>query len=254
MTAHEVGHSIGLRHNFQGSYDSVNFFDEYWEMREENIPAQVQTLNEFYDANAMTEAQIKGNMRGYQYSSIMDYHARFNGDWAGIGKYDEAAILFAYTFGTTIDYEPTDEVELDQSSGFVEIFTDLTEAGADTLRRYDGRVAPTERALLENIHYLTLYNEMGGKDALKARSLMRWDELQPQILAEAPDRPVEVPYMFCSDEIAGALVSCNKWDLGADPLEMVQSASGQLLRLLPTAKLPSRAHQLRSDEPAQPYL
>jgi len=225
--AHEIGHSIGLRHNFQGSYDAINFFDEYWEMRPENIRGSLEfNLAQLYDRNALTEAQAEGNMRGYQYSSIMDYHARFNGDWAGIGKYDEAAVLFAYTFGTYEDYDESHDGELLQRPGYVEIFDPevITDQGAALIHEYDGRLSPANRSMLENHHYTNVYRRLGGRETLKARQLMRWDELEPQIRDRAEGRPVEVPYMFCSDEIAGALVSCNRWDLGADPLEIVQSA------------------------------
>lgn len=34
---HEVGHTIGLRHNFSGSTDVFNFFDEYYEIREPEL-------------------------------------------------------------------------------------------------------------------------------------------------------------------------------------------------------------------------
>ena len=37
LSAHEVGHTLGLRHNFQGSYDSLNYHEEYWDLREENL-------------------------------------------------------------------------------------------------------------------------------------------------------------------------------------------------------------------------
>jgi hypothetical protein len=30
VTAHEVGHTVGLRHNFSGSYDAWNYLPEYW--------------------------------------------------------------------------------------------------------------------------------------------------------------------------------------------------------------------------------
>ena len=30
---HEVGHTIGLRHNFSGSYDAMNFHDDFWRVR-----------------------------------------------------------------------------------------------------------------------------------------------------------------------------------------------------------------------------
>lgn len=221
--AHEVGHSIGLRHNFQGSYDAINFFDEYWDLRKENIK-RPQSLADIYSLNTLTEAQINGNMQGYQYSSIMDYHSRFNGDWAGIGKYDEAAILFAYTFGTYDDLDATYDGPAKQEEGYVEVFTELPQAGRAMVLRYDRRRSPTQRALLENNHYGTAVQTLGGPDQLKKRELMRYSKLRGQIDAFAPDRPAEVPYMFCSDELAGALVSCNRWDLGADPMEIVKTA------------------------------
>ena len=36
VTLHEVGHNMGLRHNFRASWDSLNYFDEYWQLRDEN--------------------------------------------------------------------------------------------------------------------------------------------------------------------------------------------------------------------------
>lgn len=34
VTLHEVGHNMGLRHNFRGSFDAMNYFPGYWEQRE----------------------------------------------------------------------------------------------------------------------------------------------------------------------------------------------------------------------------
>jgi hypothetical protein len=31
---HEVGHTVGLRHNFKASYDALNYQDDFWEIRE----------------------------------------------------------------------------------------------------------------------------------------------------------------------------------------------------------------------------
>ena len=54
-------------------------------------------------ANGSAE-QIELAMHDYEYSSIMDYHGTVNGDFQGIGRYDEAAILFAYSGGTKPGY------------------------------------------------------------------------------------------------------------------------------------------------------
>jgi hypothetical protein len=34
---HEIGHTVGLRHNFSGSTDVFNFFDEYYDIREKEL-------------------------------------------------------------------------------------------------------------------------------------------------------------------------------------------------------------------------
>ncbi|MCK5690598.1 zinc-dependent metalloprotease, partial [Myxococcota bacterium] len=87
VTVHEVGHTIGLRHNFEGSMDPLNYHAEYW------------------DSYNMTTGKIDkvddlGNPTGaeqYMYSSIMDYLPRFYADdLQGPGPYDVAAIKFGY--------------------------------------------------------------------------------------------------------------------------------------------------------------
>lgn len=224
--AHEVGHSIGLRHNFQGSYDAINYFDEYWDLRKENLPAAPpRTLADFYVLSEQTQAQIDGGMRRYQYSSIMDYHARFDGDWNSVGRYDAAAVLFAYTFGTYDDVSTSHEGPLPQEPGYVEVFESLPDQGAALVRAYDRRKSPAARSLLEDWHYSTVMQRMGNDPTvLRNRKLMRFSQVGPQQDSNDSDRPLEVPYMFCSDEIAGALISCHRWDLGADPMEIVKSA------------------------------
>ena len=41
---HELGHTVGLRHNFAGSADALNFHDEYWPMRERTITRSPETV------------------------------------------------------------------------------------------------------------------------------------------------------------------------------------------------------------------
>lgn len=101
---HEMGHTLNLRHNFQGSFDAVNFFDEYWPLRKASITVQQngqpvipRTPNDLKLAAEGTESQRLASMHNYEYSSIMDYSGKIFTDWAGLGKYDEAAIIFAYT-------------------------------------------------------------------------------------------------------------------------------------------------------------
>lgn len=68
---HELGHNLGLRHNFAGSEDKANFYskDELAEM---------------------------GAKKEFKYSSVMDYAYRSTNELPVMGKYDIAALRFAY--------------------------------------------------------------------------------------------------------------------------------------------------------------
>lgn len=69
---HEMGHNLGLRHNFTGSYDKENFYTQ-------------------------KEAEERGMHTVPTYSSIMDYgYSELNALDNAFGKYDVAALRFAY--------------------------------------------------------------------------------------------------------------------------------------------------------------
>ncbi|MEJ2765713.1 zinc-dependent metalloprotease [Photobacterium sp. MCCC 1A19761] len=69
---HELGHNLGLRHNFMGSVDKDNFYhqDEIAKFGYDKVPA---------------------------YSSIMDYGASIFDELPIYGKYDIAALTFGYS-------------------------------------------------------------------------------------------------------------------------------------------------------------
>ncbi len=215
VSEHEVGHTLGLRHNFQGSYDAINYFPEYWELRKENLVVP-NSLDDTFRMAELTPNQINGQMREYQYSSIMDYGAAFNSDVHGLGRYDEAAILFGY-------------------ANHVEVFTNpgrqfrerYTERYSDGSPRFENRGSPAYDSLLDNTHYSQAVYMLGDGDfdqgilALQQRTVMPWETVRTLQEQDDPNRPLEVPYMFCSDEWVGVIGSCHRWDEGADPFEQV---------------------------------
>jgi hypothetical protein len=122
---HELGHTMGLRHNFAGSADALNYQDEYWPQRVKTIePLATYTQgttpipDAFLRSNCSVkeplrrrddlspvvgtdptpgcEQQLDGKMAEMQYSSIMDYGSRFNSDIHGLGHYDIAALAAGY--------------------------------------------------------------------------------------------------------------------------------------------------------------
>ncbi len=87
VTAHEVGHTLGLRHNFEGSFDPLNYHPEFWD----SYNTQTGKVERRTSDGEPTSAER------YMYSTIMDYDARFYADSnEGIGAYDRAAIKFGY--------------------------------------------------------------------------------------------------------------------------------------------------------------
>lgn len=73
LLLHEVGHTLGLRHNFHGSFDEASFPAKYFEAKA---------------ANGWTEQ--------FRTSSTMDYLDDFEATDLSAGPYDVAAIKFGY--------------------------------------------------------------------------------------------------------------------------------------------------------------
>ena len=120
LADHEMGHTMGLRHNFAGSTDS-QLEATYWRSRERRRPAMGGELG----------------LGRHEYSTVMDYGSRFNTDVQGLGRYDYAAIRFGY--GQLIDTMPNAQESANQLSYDI-FFGDYSTipkmvGGVDTIRR-----------------------------------------------------------------------------------------------------------------------
>jgi len=92
-TLHEVGHTIGLRHNYHSSSDALNYFDQYWDLK---LAQSGSNRLEPEYKRAPTQEMIEKGLRENQYTSIMDYLMRANSSLKGPGIYDYAAIHYGY--------------------------------------------------------------------------------------------------------------------------------------------------------------
>ncbi|NJK88069.1 MAG: hypothetical protein HC923_00880 [Myxococcales bacterium] len=76
---HEVGHNVGLAHNFEGSYDALNYKKQFWEI-----------------LGTGTENEVANNLDEYRHTTVMEYMSSKGLFADELGNYDEAALRFAY--------------------------------------------------------------------------------------------------------------------------------------------------------------
>jgi len=215
VTAHEIGHTVGLRHNFSGSFDALNYAPRYWELRDDG-----DMRPRAYDP--MSEAEIDGRIREYEYSTVMDYGNNFVvTDAHGLGHYDRAAVKMGY-------------------GDMVEVFTDAADPGDVNWWNFIQRAGwPVPLKLeaftgagLSAYEYTDWPEVVGSIEAMQERADVPYESLQPDsflasqgisdALADPMGRP-SVPYLFCSDEQRDLGPDCYLYDAGADPYETVNS-------------------------------
>lgn len=106
VVLHEMGHSIGLRHNFVGSYDAFNFRPQYWQLRTNNGTVTKACEDQVEDGSKcvgprwhdpLDQAEIDGLIWMWQHTTVMDYPGDVTQDTLGLGPYDKAAARFFYT-------------------------------------------------------------------------------------------------------------------------------------------------------------
>jgi hypothetical protein len=186
LAGHEMGHTMGLRHNFAGSTDALNYGKSYWDIK----------------ASGMTDEQkSNAGLEEHMYSTVMDYAARFNSDNQGLGMYDYAAIRFGY--GQLVDTMPGATISGNQLANSIffgdytkipQMVGDVTQVNNNGIMRYSDVVTS-----LRDGYRSVIANTGGGFIAY-------------------PERP----YKFCSDEFEGNL-DCKVWDMGANQTEIVNN-------------------------------
>jgi hypothetical protein len=112
VIAHEMGHSMGLRHNFAGSFDSLNYHTEYWQLRTRNgaehycgYPGPLDATTPHTNGtdcvgprwvDPVTDQETNDLIWKWGSSTVMDYPGDQTQDMNDIGLYDKAAMRFAY--------------------------------------------------------------------------------------------------------------------------------------------------------------
>jgi hypothetical protein len=124
VIAHEMGHAMGLRHNFTGSWDALNYHTEYWQLRTRNgaehycgYPGALDATNPHTNGadcvgprwvDPLTEDEVNGLIWKWGSTTVMDYPGDITQDMNDIGLYDKAAMRFGYA--NVVDVEQNKKV------------------------------------------------------------------------------------------------------------------------------------------------
>jgi hypothetical protein len=228
---HEIGHTVGLRHNFGASTDALNYHDEFWELRAALAEGKVSEEDKWSLSKAEAEQlfghpidEAYASEAEYREASIMDYSAGLVSGFTGLGKYDEAAIHFAYANKMEV-FE--DDVNILHFYDTLLWLADYTEIPNILTGGNDTAPAPSVEA------------ELAGIDAVLNKR--RWVDVnevmlnrRQQIIAntenfkngELTSAEIQfdrsVPYEYCDDSFRGAILNCNVFDFGANQTEILQ--------------------------------
>jgi hypothetical protein len=254
--SHEFGHSVGLRHNFAGTFDSLNYDEKYWQLRTKNgsvTKACAVGTTDGSDcigprySDPITQEEIDKGIGSFATSSVMDYPGDQQLDMFIIGKYDRAALRFAY--GGVVDVWAAPGVSVKGSGdGQVKAFELSALASSPGLFGVVGMPVPSS-AETTYLHYSRYASEFGLVNDCKSdkdspigstcrgapMDVVDYRDLQdfapiPEYASfystkQAVDDKGRVRrgYMFSSDEYADSgNVPSFSYDAGADAYEQVR--------------------------------
>jgi hypothetical protein len=127
VIVHEMGHSIGLRHNFVSSSDAFNYRPQYWQLRTDN--GTNNTICTTYTQNGscvgpryfdpITDNERDNLLEMFMQSSVMDYAGETTQDLIGLGAYDYAAAAMFYGEAVAVDTDPASKVGTNRAAGLL---------------------------------------------------------------------------------------------------------------------------------------
>jgi len=243
---HELGHCLGLRHDFGASADTGNYDDEYYRISKrfplpdpasfdvDGVPglgADEQIAFEMAFDRAREKRELAG-IDAHMDSSVMEYIAQWYGRTAtDIGRYDAAAVSFGYG----------DLVEVyDNADGSALSDIDPTTTSRTWARYYPGGEActadadcpfsdsgPRRRELLATNREAGLVQRCVAHprgESTHGRICSSFDDDVTALGEGDPRNPyLPVDYRFCSDERIGTLGWCQQFDEGDSYREVVRN-------------------------------
>lgn len=234
---HEVGHTVGLRHNFNASMDALNYHDEWWllqkavlegELTQEQItrvPAEraLELLDGVIDEAEVDQIKYV-NETEFRLASVMDYTGDLTGRFAGLGKYDQAAINFVYG-GHVQMWDDAVQAKLPNGLAtefFLAGYQDLPEilSGVPATEDETQRRLAGIDTILNGRKWVSIKEARQARvDGIKSNTN---NYLRQQFTeSNQPYQDMAIPYNFCSDDRADFQLGCDVFDWGSSFREIV---------------------------------
>ena len=234
---HEVGHTVGLRHNFIASTDAINYHDEFWKVREAIAKGQLAEEDADSISGDLAE-RIVGkkldylNEAEFRLASVMDYTGDLTGRFQGLGKYDHAAVHYVY--GRNVQVWDTTEMpdlfdNLDFYLQYISHWKNYPDLFVGKLRDASGeeKVQGIQRMLEARTWTPLRQAQLDIRDGILANttnveSVLKGDQQENLKLDPATvvyDRVV--PFRFCTDDRRGSFLNCSVFDWGTSQREIV---------------------------------
>lgn len=179
---HEVGHNLGLRHNFQGSEDKEN-----WYTRD--------------------ELDQMGVKRDIPYSTVMEYSYNDTNSLPTLGKYDIAALRYGYA--RRVETADGKLIPIEKSIGEDAVLL------AQRAEQAGARQAEIEKKIAQAGVGTDTHKKLESE--AKRLRVMREESLQRiKDLSNLKD------YGYCTDEHVGINAGCKRFDEGTTYTEIAQ--------------------------------
>jgi hypothetical protein len=116
VIAHEMGHSVGLRHNFVSSSAPLFYRPQYWQLRTKNGTVTTPCTDAVDDGatcvgprywDPVTTEEQSQMIWMFMQSTVMDYPGETSQDFMGLGATDFAAARFFYGDSVSVYTDPS---------------------------------------------------------------------------------------------------------------------------------------------------